>query len=273
MCPSLPSWIGQFCCSRHCSILSAFAARAISFKGATLSPQILPAFCVGCWCIGLAATLVWESFLETSMLILYGNLLDKMSNSRGAAVFHTAPGSVFHFLIMYKGFGWEDCAPCPCCLFFWAVAAAGSPSDLGGELGMQWQTSRSFQSWGNALAGCLLRSTARYLARWGYFPSSPSKKGEKPEVGSSFKTKAASSPCTCKGSTPIAQATTCTWCRAALMALPFSLQSEDVRWPLCSPWWCCCGRASQEHSPSEELPTFMGIAQACQTHTTDEWVV
>lgn len=32
------------------------------------------------------------------------------------------------------------------------------------------------------------------------------------------------------GKHPNSHATSCTWCRAALMALPFSLQSEDVRW-------------------------------------------
>lgn len=103
--------------------------------------------------------------------------------------------------------------------------------------------------------------------RWGYFSPSPGKKGEKLEVGTSFKSKATSSSCAYEGSTLIAHATSCRWCRAALMALPFSLQSEDVRWALCSPWWFCCGSAPHKHSPSEELPTFMGIEQASQTHT------
>lgn len=200
MFPSLPSWSGQLCCSKHCSILSALLPEpsVSSSKGAALSPQIFPAFCVGCWCIGLAATLVWESFWETPMLTLYGNLLDKMSNSGGRqllSILHQVPGSTY--------------LSCTRDLIVLALCAACSSEQLqqpaslqisGGDLGMQWQTSKPFQCWGNALVGCLLKSTARYLARWGNFPPSLGKKGEKPGVGTSFKSKAASSPCTCEGS-------------------------------------------------------------------------
>lgn len=86
-----PSWSGQLCYNKHCSILSALLPEpsVSSFKGAALSSQILPAFCVGCWCIALAATLVLESFLETQMLILYGNLLNKMFNSGGRQLLST----------------------------------------------------------------------------------------------------------------------------------------------------------------------------------------
>lgn len=87
----LPGWSGQLCWSKHCSVLSALLPEpsVSSFKGSALSPQTLPAFCVGCWYIGLAATLASESFLETQMLILYGSLLDKMSNLGGRQLLST----------------------------------------------------------------------------------------------------------------------------------------------------------------------------------------
>lgn len=119
MLPSLPGWSGQLCYSKHCSILSALLPEpsVSSFKGAALSPQILPAFCVGCWCIGLAATLVWESFLETPMLILYGNLLDKMSNSGGRQLLSTLQ-QVLHFtsLLCTRGLAGKTALPlCAIC--------------------------------------------------------------------------------------------------------------------------------------------------------------